>query len=258
LLKKISKYFPFLSIEHGPWVAGGFVRKLIGKEYVELTNGDIDIFCRNKETFDFVMKYIYDHKGQADYKTSNGTMFKIQIDGQNIPVNVVHKEFESIVALLQDFDLSVCQFAMDNDGIYYIDPESLSDLWNKVLRPTRPTQMFRVAKYLRYGFVPTTLNQLGSHDDIMITAKLDDKRVYYSRSDEGYLQAHVHGKTMSLSELLYFISDMKREDRYSGDRGETITQHNQSILQGINFSDEQIERIKVEVNEFLGQEFIKL
>lgn len=170
-----------LNIKTGPWIAGGSVLKLIqGKP---LDTSDIDIFFPSPELFDKyrqLLDVIVDSKerttfipnyGKPNSLTSKGRLrsgvsqiskhqtSKAYTYSLNIAtIQIIKRQYyQTVGALLGDFDFTVCMFATDGTQIAYF-PQGLIDAKNMNLRIHRIHKdsilVHRFYKYLANGYTP--------------------------------------------------------------------------------------------------------
>lgn len=129
------------------WIGGGAIRSsLIGERY-----SDIDIFAKSRSDLDeFVKtldgyKLIYDAESLKTYQRGDD---KIQL---------IYRDYESIEQCIQSFDFTICQFAMNDEGLY-CNPESIIHLFRRRLVVNRISpewaadSLRRVQKYIKAGF----------------------------------------------------------------------------------------------------------
>lgn len=129
------------------FIAGGALRSsLLNERY-----SDIDIFStENKHLDEFLATLldwdlVYDAEKLKTLKKGND---KIQL---------IYREYESIESCLNSFDFTICQFAMNNEGLY-CNPESLIHLFRKklVVHKINPEWAYdtlrRMQKYIKAGF----------------------------------------------------------------------------------------------------------
>lgn len=137
---------PELNLEN-VFIAGGALRSsLLNERY-----SDIDIFStENKHLDEFQdtlseWELVYDAEKLKTLKKGND---KIQL---------IYREYESIESCLDSFDFTICQFAMNNEGLY-CNPESLIHLFRKrlVVHKINPEWAYdtlrRLQKYIKAGF----------------------------------------------------------------------------------------------------------
>lgn len=148
-------------IAGGPWIAGG--APLLWYQGKEVGDNDIDVFCRNREQADSVIRRIFKYadSGNAShtYRTDNATTisftdprdhrteWKIQV--------ITCKYFNSIQDVINSFDITVCQIATCGDE-WILGPQTASDIKNKQLRfnTYTPDSPKRLTKYWSYGYTP--------------------------------------------------------------------------------------------------------
>lgn len=147
------------SLDHGPWVAGGSVRKIWqGKRF---DDGDIDFFFRNNaqlvEVSGAIAKLGQSHRVLAD--TNNAITYKIFFgNGETTTIQLIRKNFyNDLKELLYTFDLCLSQFASDSVNMVAMSG-ALADLGHNRIRLNEQfsdrLNPLRVLKYAAYGFDP--------------------------------------------------------------------------------------------------------
>lgn len=137
---------PELNLEN-VFIAGGALRSsLLNERY-----SDIDIFSTENKYLDEFQEtlseweLVYDAEKLKTLKKGND---KIQL---------IYREYESIEVCLDSFDFTICQFAMNDKGLY-CNPESLIHLFRKrlVVHKINPEWAYdtlrRMQKYIKAGF----------------------------------------------------------------------------------------------------------
>lgn len=129
------------------WIAGGAVRSsLLGEKY-----SDIDVFGQTKEDLNAFVETLNGYK--LVYNSENLRTYK----KGNDKVQVIFREYKSIKECLNSFDYTICQFAMNNDGLYCM-PDSLIHLFRKRLVVNQinldyaADSLRRMQKYIKRGF----------------------------------------------------------------------------------------------------------
>lgn len=163
----LSKNIP-LSAD-GPWIAGGACLDWFLNRRVR---NDIDIYFKDKQQF-LQMKYNCDKNGQMLVETENAYTYTMTTpDGENdchtYQFQLICKKWhESAQAVVDDFDISVCQIAWDGSQIYY-GKTFIEDVNKRQFRFSQINEMShrRLIKYIIYGFepVPESYQQLFSSD----------------------------------------------------------------------------------------------
>lgn len=152
-MEKILEILPPLSMKHGPWLAGGAVRRLLQGR--SIADGDMDFFFTSKaewqKFFNALQGFEVVHKSDA--------AITYMVDG--IKVQFIKRLFyDNLDKLFGDFDFTACQVATDGKSIAY-GPDSVGDIAANVLRfatvgrITKKTVMGRFLKYLNHGFMPS-------------------------------------------------------------------------------------------------------
>lgn len=179
LFKTVVKEIANFNIGIGPWIAGGCVRKLW--QDIEWRHEDIDIFFKDETQFDRFANKVKTKKSFADvfnsvnmlpdprtgkthfsiqHDTNNAKTYSVSVDGINgnnaFKVQAIRKFFpESAIALIEDFDWTICQFVSDGRHMW-ATPEAIEGITNNHLvlskTSTRGIKALRLIKYLAYGF----------------------------------------------------------------------------------------------------------
>src|SRR5690554_2647538 len=137
---------PELNLEN-VFIAGGALRSsLIDERY-----SDIDIFSTENKYLDEFMETLTDWELVYDAEKLK-TLRK-----GNDKIQLIFREYESIESCLDTFDFTICQFAMNNEGLF-CNPESLIHLFRKrlVVHKINPEWAYdtlrRLQKYIKAGF----------------------------------------------------------------------------------------------------------
>lgn len=150
------------SLDNGPWIAGGAVLRWFQNRPVGYS--DIDVFCANEEQLKMVQHRItVDYKDQSllRYTSDNALTYEIWVrDTHDVEhwwtVQLIKKQyFDSADAVLNRFDITVCQFITDGSSIR-TGATSIQDLNQKKLRfnKIKSDSLKRYIKYMAYGFRP--------------------------------------------------------------------------------------------------------
>lgn len=159
LARIINEALPTLTPE-GPWLAGGSLRRYLSM-FADNTlpmsdDYDYDIFFSSEEQLEH-------HINTKPYKyklfkvSSLSYSYAVEFDKQRLIVQYIkYSVFPSVEALLNNFDITVCQFAYDGTDLICGD-FSLYDLACKRLMPhnlkDKATLPGRLIKYKDLGFV---------------------------------------------------------------------------------------------------------
>lgn len=183
--KVISK---FCDLEHGPWVAGGSVRKVF--QGLPWKSQDIDFFFSSASQF-YAFKNRIGELGQVSkncYQTQNAITYTINTDPAAInesiydvfenketkftlknlndiraedtwqKVQLINKRYyASAKDLIDSFDIGLAQF-VTNGKVILASEQALTDCADNRIRlnpaHTKPTTPNRIIKYSAYGFNP--------------------------------------------------------------------------------------------------------
>jgi hypothetical protein len=150
------KLLPPLNFETGPWVAGGApMRWLQGQPVGE---SDIDVFSASAEQAADVIAHLKPlSKSHNFMTTTNAITIKIDsVKWKGVIQVITRRFFDNPDMLLSEFDISACAIATDGNTFYVNDPNTITDIKNKLIRFRRytPTSIKRFLKYQSYGFSP--------------------------------------------------------------------------------------------------------
>lgn len=143
-------------IPGGAWLAGGAVTALLSN--TENLN-DYDVFFKD-ETSMMQLKNNFDNMEEIQLITTTDNSFLYQYSGNLI--NVIRKRYyPDVDALLNDFDITACMFAIDTlpfNGMHlFCGDFSLLDLANKEIKvhnvESIGTTFKRIIKYGTKGFI---------------------------------------------------------------------------------------------------------
>ena len=159
--KKVTE-FEFL-IEHlpklnetGPWIAGGsLLRTYMG---ISIFN-DIDVFFASTQQYDQYYKELKEQRHftiTSDVVHGNVHDVTVEFRGKPFKIQMITIElFDRATALLDKFDLNICQIAYDGSHVYVAEG-TLPSIENREIHfnsITYPQKMIsRCMKYAKYGF----------------------------------------------------------------------------------------------------------
>lgn len=136
------------------WIAGGFIRRWFNNLKQD---SDIDLFFKDKETYDAVCKHLTALTLSPAVETLNNTRFKILVEkGWEIEVQCIKIAFyKDVDAVLDSFDFTICQFAFDGKNIIATEL-AVIDSGRKRLVPHKITygvsSLRRIIKYTKQGY----------------------------------------------------------------------------------------------------------
>jgi hypothetical protein len=139
-----------LNLYHGPWLAGGSVRKL--KFGLDIGDSDWDFFFKSEFQYNKAIKIAKDYNLQTIFESEHAITYRLGFE----TIQFIKRQFyNGVHDLLNDFDFSICQFA--TDGYDYVTGEhSIDDHKKQVLRMNdigiRRGMISRIIKYRIYGF----------------------------------------------------------------------------------------------------------
>lgn len=167
--RQIAEYLN-LNMDHGPWLAGGAVRKIYLNE--DIGGSDWDFWFKSPEQFKRAKQKITDLGASVAHTSDNAVSFKYYTDDgsiQNLQI-VKTQYFDTAQQVIDQFDFSVCQLATDGNTTI-IGNITARDLRTKTLRLSKPELpayiMPRLVKYMVYGYRPCVdlLNQIDTSLD---------------------------------------------------------------------------------------------
>lgn len=133
------------------WIAGGILRNYYSGKPL---NTDVDLFFANHNTYQRAEKYFSnDRRYEQIHETENALKFK-RDDG--LIVDVIKKIFDDPRHCIGEFDFTICQLALDVNGMIYLGEHTLFDLSrhqlmiNKILYPY--STLHRLVRYMGKGF----------------------------------------------------------------------------------------------------------
>ncbi len=164
----------------GCWLAGGSVLAIYRDKLDEIK--DYDIFFDSEET----LLFVEDELVNNGFKISNKSKWSKSFKRDNIIVQLVYISFyESIDAIFNDFDISVCCFALENGSLVYskMAEKDVENMVMNFIHTKHPVIcMKRIARYGAKGFKLTT-------DFAMRLVKgireLTDEQIRYSEGIDG-------------------------------------------------------------------------
>jgi len=110
--------------EHRPiWIAGGSIVDSLNN----IKFRDVDIYCINKDIYDKINKRLKNNFKK--YETSYCTGYSIN----NIFIDIIYNENNSIEELFETFDFNCCKIALTLDEIITGDTNVLYQIENKIL-----------------------------------------------------------------------------------------------------------------------------
>lgn len=147
------------NMDHGPWVAGGSVRKVW--QGLPWSTQDVDFFFHDEDQFQRINAILpaLGDEYKVEHDSNNAVTHKIYLrSGQAVKIQTIRQRFyPDVLSILENFDFNVSQFA--TDGVTMVSlPAALEDVESKRLRlnPKHQGQVkpLRVLKYAAYGFNP--------------------------------------------------------------------------------------------------------
>jgi hypothetical protein len=154
--RQIAEYLN-LNMDHGPWLAGGAVRKIYLNE--DIAGSDWDFWFKTPEQFKLAEQKIKDLGASMAYTSDNAVSYKYYTDDgsiQNLQI-VKTRFFDNAQQVIDQFDFTVCQLATDGNTTI-IGRNTAKDLRTKTLRLNKTELpayiMPRLVKYMVYGYRP--------------------------------------------------------------------------------------------------------
>lgn len=143
------------TLARGIWVAGGAARAVYyWRKPTHYKMNDIDIFCSSKVRIQLVQDWLI--TAGAELTKTNEYYVTYELKGYPIQV-ITGSTYHDVRDLLDTFDFTMCQFAMDADYLYYTSEaaaavEEKRLTINQIVIPLRT--LARVTKYQKMGFTP--------------------------------------------------------------------------------------------------------
>jgi len=154
--------------EKGPWIAGGAPLAWYNGEAVTT---DIDVYFKNEQDFNKL------HKTFKEEEVKSNNLFNFFETAKNKDVRIIHTSDNAITirykerwtiqlirhtyyndpqAIIDNFDISVCQLVTDGDMNLVYGSNTLIDIKSKTLRIEnyRAGCVSRLVKYMAYGYDP--------------------------------------------------------------------------------------------------------
>lgn len=138
----------------GPWVAGGAVRRaLLGTEHEATAGADIDLFFHTPLQFEEWKRAMASVPGARIIVTKDHCI-EFEFGDCNLQ-GIKGRYFQNAVALLEDFDFTMCQFVLAG-RVIHVGHMAITDAENKnlVVADTKaPVAVIRrIMKYKAEGF----------------------------------------------------------------------------------------------------------
>jgi hypothetical protein len=154
-LTEVIKGLPFtLSMQGGPWIAGGAVRRTLLGEGV--SSSDIDLFFADAEQLAKTASALEGIGAKLGKKSEHAKEYMAKIGDAEYRLQLISIGFyANAPAVLDSFDFTICQFATDGEVLVAGD-YALWDLGRKRLAIHKLTyavaSLRRVLKYTGQGF----------------------------------------------------------------------------------------------------------
>jgi hypothetical protein len=158
------------------YIAGGAALKWY--QGLPVRDHDIDVFFPSKENFTECWNHLK-MKGTISYSSKNAISIDFNCKRKNNPykVQLIQTNFGSAKEIIDNFDISVAQIAIDGNNWIMGDwfARDLRDHKLRFLNPT-PTALKRYIKYQSYGFEPVegTFEMLREHPSVKWAFKPED------------------------------------------------------------------------------------
>lgn len=132
------------------YIAGGAIRRMFCEPHQSDKVADVDLFFKDNDHLENVVKY---YKYDKSF-LNRGHLLEGEFFEQKTQI-ITKKVFPTISSLFDNFDFTVCCFALHKNNIYFTD-KSWKDLENKklVVNNDVKVQEFRWYKYINMGFIP--------------------------------------------------------------------------------------------------------
>ena len=130
------------------WVAGGVLRDYFAGSRI---SSDYDLFFPDQDNYDKTMAYFTERGAEIIWDSHNGA--KLKHDGKTF--DLIKKFFSSPQDTINQFDFTVCMFAVDYDRVYYgetafMDLAKKQLMINKITYPA--STISRAFRYYTKGF----------------------------------------------------------------------------------------------------------
>jgi len=131
----------------GMWLAGGAARKMVQGD--DPFNSDLDLYFKSHEVY-FRYKELMKEHGYKKTSSNKGTT---KLSNNIFSLDLIKARwYASPEEVINSFDFTVCQFALDRKGELTCGTHSKADLKNMVLRihnfSDPISTMRRIAKYV--------------------------------------------------------------------------------------------------------------
>lgn len=152
--KIIDDFKDILNYDKAPWIAGGFLRRLI--QNVSITDGDVDLFFRGPYSLEYTILKLEKYITPESLKHSQLAQ---ALETPHIKYQFINKWYDfTLEHVLNRFDYTICQFGTDLQDIYSFEG-CVEDLNNRELKLNIKRQddtfAYRFKKYMSEGFMPT-------------------------------------------------------------------------------------------------------
>lgn len=152
----------------GPWIAGGSCLRWYQRQPAVT---DIDVFFSHKKQWDLWISALANNLGSVfdphvkpdmqvsspPFQSANAWTYDITFKNKQYKLQLIKKHFFSTAQdVIDRFDISVCQIAMDRDSNITVGDYFARDVAAKQFRLNNITDSTvpRVLKYMCYGFEP--------------------------------------------------------------------------------------------------------
>lgn len=190
----------------GAWIAGGFLRAMIGGEGED--GGDIDFFFREEAAFNKIFELIKSPSSREAEKAFNYYNVPKHVDKlrivdcesaisfrPNIQLVRVYW-FESPEHVIDSFDFTACQFITDGKTLWF-GPQSFEDVKAKQIKYHRETgdaiaSLNRILKYQNKGYkiVPDLFSRV--EKDVLYMLNSPDEMAQHFYQDKIESEVHKH------------------------------------------------------------------
>lgn len=152
----------------GGWIAGGALRSRIAKDGAS----DYDCYFSHPTHFNLARENLLtDRELSVRIKFEDITV--LTLDSTIGKIDLVKRFYKTPIHCLEDFDFTVCQFAIDSHHRVYWSSQGLSDLHDRKLVLANPScplsTMMRLNKYGAKGY------QMDVNDHIKLARMIKDK-----------------------------------------------------------------------------------
>jgi len=148
-LKQKADELIFNHVDADCWIAGGWIRTVLGNE--DINNTDIDVYSKDDESFDEIKFFLKSTGFNKITDTANSMKL---FNGTRV-YDLIKMPYDSPIRTIDSFDFTVCCSAISRTEFYH-HPEFYMDLAAKRLvlhkNNNSLTTLYRLLKYINKGY----------------------------------------------------------------------------------------------------------